>query len=678
MFYTYAEKQGNVLFDGWQLRQVAFDTMRRYLYYSTGTLREGQIAASSIEEAMGHGNSPTRPSPSSAAPSPPPPPPSHPDLCHGVRWRRKIKLDLISQSWKERDAPSIEDPHLRENDLFQVELQGEARHLQPGEAPAPWPLLCPSVGLDGSPGRCVLVNEEFVADPFFLRELYESLRDQFTNLRLERERTRMQTGRSPPSLFAHLQTIQSPRGKGEPLLFKGSRVSVVLRLRNEYEFRRFCYVVQSVLGYDKLNVRPHRGLAPFDPRNGITFAQIPMCVWHSFKSLDKTVFYTFLRGDLVGRTEGGQLFLFLTGVYICITHETVVIFREKGDISRWVRMQDVREFHYNTVAERPFFAFIPDPGGVTIVFIPQPPVYGANTIRLFNPQLETLRVRYVVREMCFSSLEIRRVIDIKESTAASAFDHVEQVEAETGAQLRFDGVCAHGTPPPACPMPKEHLATVWREVQSIYASRDLTLVSQSAIPIYGNNPNDTALSAAQVDALAARLARGRISAHDVVGISFDEARRVRPRARRRGCSQGTPLETSTTDPARTSSLGTISTSHFPLHSRGSSLETLHSDSHGGSSRSSLSDDEEGSQESYGVPGARYITLQELASGELSLPTQEILVDQHAILMLQSPKPPVAASPRREAPPLDVVQPITAKPPCLPSPCIRRGGKENKK
>lgn len=34
MFFSYAEKQGSIFSDAWEMREMAFDTMRRYLYYS--------------------------------------------------------------------------------------------------------------------------------------------------------------------------------------------------------------------------------------------------------------------------------------------------------------------------------------------------------------------------------------------------------------------------------------------------------------------------------------------------------------------------------------------------------------------------------------------------------------------------------------------------------------------
>jgi hypothetical protein len=556
MFYTYAEKQGNVFFDGWQMRQLAFDTMRRYLYYSDGVTPEkiaypnandnplppatsedsytdGEDSVTSLATA---GESTAVPHLTVRVPLSPvsqqrrfneaPPPPNDPE---DVQWRKKIKVDMIVLVGKEH-AFLLEDTHLKETDLFQVEIHGEVRPLAPGETPSPGPLLTPSSGLSGLPERITVENDEFIRDQFFLRELYEALRDQFANLRMERERAELASGQPvlPPSA-RRTQTLESPRAKGGTA-YRGSRIKVVFRMRTEYEFRRFWYVVQTVLGYDKLSARPYRGLPPYDPRNGLIFSMIPMCVWHTFKALDKAVFYTFLRGDVVGRNASGGLCVALRGAYLCITHDTVLVLRDTGNIPRWIKLQQVREFHHNATSSRPFVAFISDPGAPDIIFLPQPPIYGPDAIRRFSPSLEVLRMYHVIHETCFASLEIRRVIDMEEIPEMSVRGFVARYERETGRHLDFDPAIGYSGAL-SCPLPKEQLAHVWREVQSIYAARDPALVSRAAIPLYQNNTNDTDLTREQLVTLSRRLARERSSRYDIVGLSFEEAHRIQAATR---------------------------------------------------------------------------------------------------------------------------------------------------
>ncbi|KAG5497089.1 hypothetical protein GH5_01618 [Leishmania sp. Ghana 2012 LV757] len=556
MFYTYAEKQGNVFFDGWQMRQIAFDTLRRHFYYSSCVSPEKiaypnandnplpTVGASDGSEdwedaTPSLGTTFDNPAVSQLIMRPPvtplsqqrhfnnaPPPPNNPD---DVQWRKKIKVDMIVPVGKEH-AFMLNDTHLKEMDLFQVEIHGEVRPMASGETPSPGPLLCPSAGLSGLPDRCTVENDEFIRDPFFLRELYEALRYQFSNLRMERERAELASGHSVASTTARrTQTLESPRTKNGTV-YRGSRIKIVLRMRTDYEFRRFSYVVQTVLGYDKLTARPFRGLPPYDPRNGLIFAMIPMCVWHTFKLLDKTVFYSFLRGDVVGRNANGELHVTLRGAYLCITHDSVLVMRDTGNIPRWIKLQEVREFYYNVTSSRPFVAFLSDPGAPDIIFIPQPPIFGPDAIRRFSPSLEVLRLRHVIHETCFASLEIRRVIDI-DIAEVSVRSFVERYERETQRNLDLDPARGYAGVL-SCPLPKEQLAQVWREVQGIYATRDPNVISRAAIPLYQNNTNDTALTRDQLETLSRRLARERASRDDIVGLSYEEAQRIQAPARR--------------------------------------------------------------------------------------------------------------------------------------------------
>lgn len=568
MFYTYAEKQGNAFFDGWQMRQVTFDTMRRYLYYSTATLTHDQIvvpmdndftdtAYDGLDTPNSLGVRQSSPAVTHSTPvsatrangglSPLTDfeaAPTQPNQPGDVTWRKKMKVDYIEIVSKNHRF-DLADPHLREMDMFQVEVYGETRVLQTHEAPAPGPMLTPSSGWGGLPGRFVPENNEYVADPYFLRELYKALRDQFANLKLERERLEATTGVKRDPRLVKVQTLNSPRGKNESLV-KGNRVKVIFRLRSEYEFRRFWFVVQSVLGYDKLGVRPYRGLPPYDPRNGISFAHIPMRVWHTFKVLEKAVIYTFVRGDLVGRTSEGDLTIFVRGAYLCITHEMIMVFRDTGTIARWVRMQDVRCFECNSTCPKPYVAFLTDRGIPDIVFIPQPPVFGPDAIRRFNPKLEVLRVRLVVRESCLASVETRRVIQIAEASERAVRPFILRVEAENERPMNFDPASDNGGPI-SCPLPQEQLASVWRDVQEIFANRDPVAISQAAIPIYSNNANDTALTAGQLQVLERRLERERESSYDIVGMPIAEARQINPllylQRRRRTASQDGPRRT---------------------------------------------------------------------------------------------------------------------------------------
>lgn len=538
MFFTYAEKQNSSFFGGWSIREIAFDATRRYLYYNDETVPEHLIvppntfdpnlpASPDTEQVAGfprlgspvglrsldHVTNPSRPP--LVFDTPPPMPHRLTDL----RWKNKIKIDLMIPIGKEHQF-ILEDPHLKEKDLYQLELHGEIRSMSNGETPPVGPLLCPSAGLAGMPQRFTFRNEEYIRDQDFKRELYESLRVLFNNLRLDREAEAAAAGKDTSKIKAH--TIESPRPKG----FGATRKKILLRFRTGYEFRRFVFVVQTVLGYDKIIARPYRGLPPYDPRNGIIFSHIPMYVWHTFKSLDRAVIYSFLRGDVITNDEKvkGDSCVTVKGVFLCISHDTVFVMRESGNIMRWVSLHHVSRFYYSINGESPFFAFISDPGYPDIIFTPQPPGFGSDSIQNFCPKLEVLRVQRVVHDTCFASVVERRVIELVERREDRAGLFIKTEEGN-GYHFQFtpstlpDGVVS-------CPLPKEQLGNLWREVQNIFSERDQATMSSAAVPLYENNTNEVPLTKEQMEMITQRLNRERAQRDQIVGVSYAQAQLI--------------------------------------------------------------------------------------------------------------------------------------------------------
>lgn len=627
MMFAYGEKSGS-LFSGFQMRKIAVDTQRRYMYYSAPIINAENPPTSAFETLNSSVGSST---------------PSSPTVkTSQVVWKKKIKIDAMTAVAKEHMF-ILEDSSVKERDLFQLEFSGETRTLASGETPAPGPLLAESADMTEPLERD---EESIVDDPNSLRELYDCLRDQFMSLRQERERADLAQGIEPDprTKMSRAHTLQSPRGKGEGA--KGSRIRFVIRMRNELEFRRFWFVVQTMLGYDKLCPRPYRGLPPYDPRNGVTFSWIPMCVWHTFNALDKAVIYTFVRGDLVGRSTTGELSVFLHGCYLCITHDMVMILRDTGNIPRWIRIQEVNEFYYNADAKFPYVAFISDAGAPDVCFIPQPPHYGAEAIKNFNAKIETLRIKHVMHETCFASVDIRRVIQIRNSPEKSVRAFVEHYERKNNCRLNFDvSVGYNGVM--SCPLPKEQLAAVWREVQQIYDSRDANTVSQSAIPLYRNNTNDPTLSAAQLQQLSRRMARERSTRNDIVGVSYEEARRVQvPTTRVTQSPQSPSSTTSGRPPADLSSRqGDLQTPQLAAPSMADRVPNLsfgrfsnnlsfgnHSFGFGGESLTAYSQ-VGGNSVQYTVPGACYLTEDDVRDGNAP---ENFAVDHHTVVMSQTP------------------------------------------
>lgn len=513
----------------------------------------------------------------------PPPPPHSP---HAVVWKKKIKVDCLACAAHNHEFKTY-DPHLKENDFYQIEIGGEARELITGEIPPPEPLLCPSTGLSGMPGRCVLENEEFIRDPFFQKELYDSLKILFSTIRVEQENAALREHRvyEPPTF----RTITSPRvtggtkGKnnspqvaesslhstpvGDPtrgdggafpsassavntstnssslapstsshfapssssVSFAGKilgqyveRIHFTLRFRTEYEFRRFLYAVKTVLGYDKLTLRPYYGFPPYDPRNGIILAHLPLYRWHSFKSLQKSMIYSFVRGDLYGRTaDNTRTVILLKGGFLCLTHDDAIVYRDSGAAYCKMCLVHVEHFRYNYNCTHPYCAFISDVGHTDIFFVPQPPLFGEDSISRFNAKEEVMRIHHLVYEASFSSLVIRRVIDLNELPYSNILTFIEAYIKE------FELIRVVVLDPQAqSSLSTESFPVVWSEAQEqirflSHARRQS--VSETAIPLYDNHTNHL-LSAKKLETIRQRLA-GRtrsVQQDEVTGISVAE------------------------------------------------------------------------------------------------------------------------------------------------------------
>ncbi|KAK7201520.1 hypothetical protein NESM_000215900 [Novymonas esmeraldas] len=616
MFYTYAEKQGNGFFGGWQTRQVAFDTLRRYLYYSEpvkSAFSIGPETAPPATRTVAPAHVPSTVGASrtvSVAAGAPPPATTAPVPSAGaaggvsevavspstVVWRTKVKVSAVVPL---ATLPDFH-PHrcASECDLYQLEIQGESRPMVRGETPPAGPLLCPAADLSQlERSRCTEGNDAYIADPFFLKELFDSLRDQFEGLTQERLRVAAASsaaedgasggGDGGASVGAGVQTLVSPRGaKGERLL-QGTPapVRLTLRSRDEREFRRLWYVLQLVLGYDKLIVRPYRGLPPYDPRNGVAFAHIPMSVWHTFQSLDKAVFYTFTRGNVYAleeREEGEapssslppaapqqpalsspaasvsspstaagasrlpsrvgdgervpRLKLILAGAYLCITHDSVLCMRETGSIPRWLRLAEVQEFHWSmaahdgvTGAPSPFCVFLSDPPIPDLFFEPLPPATGTDAIAAHSPLVDVRRLAHVIHDSCFASLSTRRVIRMKEVSDASMEEYVARAVRERQRRPTVQRGAGYNTTL-SCPLPKEQLAVVWQQVQAELLERG-NMASRAAIPIYASNARDVELSEDQLSTVERELDEERERRDDIVGMPLERARLLERRER---------------------------------------------------------------------------------------------------------------------------------------------------
>ncbi|ORC84527.1 uncharacterized protein TM35_000441830 [Trypanosoma theileri] len=531
MYFFNAEKQGSY-FEGWTMRRFAFDTKRRHMYYT---------------ECEKGGNR---------------------EMENGPLWKKKFKVTRFIPIATVHEF-HLDDPHLKEADFFTMEIHGRTRRLG-AEEPPKEPLLSPSTGPSPFPSQQQQSHQSQqqnqngersetlgdlsgveTRDPFELCELYEVLRDEFTAMRRENMlravnssssvASQRSTGSSPAvggsasvgvvgiggahtttSLSNtwngeyEVSTLTSPRSASA----KERHITAILRCQSEYDFRRLWFVLQTVLGYDRLDVRPYRGLPPYDPRNGIPFAHVPMHLWHTFHVLEKSVFYTFLRGDLVGRGSDGNLQVSLPGAYLCITHDMLLVMRSNGSIPRWVRLQDVHTFEFNTVARRPFFAFLTDDPAPDVLFIPSPPLFGPTAIANFSAQQSVHHVKCVLQETCFLSEFIRRAIRFTNVNWAASVRGYYNTKEKT-RHFKFTPLDGFDNSL-SCLIPKVQLAKVWREV--ILHQRSRSNDDIAAIPLEGEAAAEVnpVLSTQQLHTVRQQMGRQQARSQDeIVGVPLD-------------------------------------------------------------------------------------------------------------------------------------------------------------
>lgn len=669
MFFSYAEKCSDGFFGEWQMRQVAFDSIRRYFYYSQptkdvapvhGEMQNSQSVAPSMTDnsllglassslSNTNGSTTTRSSRGAAV------------TAVGVtevtmsprhlHWKRKLKLLSVTPLATRRRL-NLSNPSLQERQLYELEIVGEARPLLSDETPPAGPLICPAADLSPlEQQRCTADNDDYIQDPFFLKEIFDALRDQFEELERMRVQALTASGdaASASASPAATQTLSSPRRAGEGVSRpRGAPVRLVFRMRNEREFRRLWYLLQMVLGYDKLIVRPYRGLPPYDPRNGVAFGHIPMTVWHTFESLDKAVFYTFIRGDVYGLDESAALTVTLAGVYLCITHDSVLLMRHTGKIPRWLLLSDVQEFHWNLMADTPFFCFLSDPPIPDLIFVPRPPVYGPDSISSYDPRCDVRRVAKVIHDTCFASLSIRRVIRLREVVDGTVAAYADRLRS-TQRGLHLHPNDGHNRRL-SCPLPKEQLAAVWQQVQSELLERG-NMANQAAIPIYATTAREVELSEDQLSTVERELDGERERRDDIVGMPLD---RVRQLVRQTGGSdshthhrrstrysprhlQESQLTNGTTElqvaPLTMELLQTPQLQGRFAHREGTHSAT--SPDQQNDSGHDISTSEASEFSSYLVPGTRYITHEELLEKESSFSVTKL---QSSTSLLHMPSP----------------------------------------
>eukprot|EP00796_Vickermania_ingenoplastis_P001670 gene1670-1035_t len=516
MFYCVVEMSCGALFESWTPAVVAFDCTRRYLYCSA-PLKKGQGV-------------PTCP-------------------C-SLRWKKKAKVMSLRTACLDMYI-NTNDESTKEKQLYAVDVIGTKRELAKNEFPPPEPLLCPSTGLQPIPGRFSLGNEEFIQDPFFLNELYEGLLDTFINLRLAREASTSVAGSSRQSDFS---TLDSPGRDAKARTFSidlFKETDELFRFTNAYDYRRLMYVMQWVLSFDKLVPSPHGGYPPYDPRNGVVLAPVPLYLWRWFHAWETQTLHYMGPGSLLRQivnlcshsVSGGKG---VRGGHLCILDGSVFFLYNRDGSAKpdpycVLSLHQVRRVFYSgRRSHHPCVLFMTE-GERDLLFLPEPQRLGkgvetmfpqaalaegatecpSSTLlspdRLYRATLEVLHIAGVVRNWCLSSVETLPVIAVECLDVVNVPEFVTEVQRRCGRVplVQYD----QGPLPEA-----KRLADVWnayrawmRRQQREQGGRALS-VGIPAVPIYENNPSKIPLSEAQLRELQARVGQRRQRRH---GSSVD-------------------------------------------------------------------------------------------------------------------------------------------------------------
>lgn len=494
MFYTYVDKEKSNYYDSWEPRQLAFDTMRRHLYYSEPIPSDLQVH---IQDGV---------------------------KTEGVEPKQLVylkKFKLYSLKIVARKSAN-QSEYWIEKDFYRLELECESRTLATGEFPPRGPCLCPSAEPIRPPCRASPPTQETLHDPYFHFELFEATSIQFRTLRQQKEAARLNAisqGRIEPPV--RTLTVSTPRKWQDKESV--SKTKIMIRCRNEIEFHRLTYLLFLVLGHDRVHPLPYRGLPPFDPRNGIAFGHIPMDVLPRFAALDRTVFYSFIKGDLFG-VVSGSLRTVVTDVYCVMTHDMVYFMSRNGKIPRWARLLEVIDFFYNANCPNPFVALVSEDPSPDFLFAPKCPVFNNSPMCTFDAGFEVSRMAHIMHNLCYSSVLPRRVVGIHEVTDQSAHLFWARMNTSSKPLVLHPGNGYDSSM--QCPIPKERLVSAWTQIQGALSGVPDVDASSMAVPIYANSSGDLKLTEEQVERLQTALGDIREADNEVVGLPVNAVRQL--------------------------------------------------------------------------------------------------------------------------------------------------------
>lgn len=169
----------------------------------------------------------------------------------------------------------------------------------------------------------------------------------------------------------------------------------------EWEYWRFFYITSLVLGLEGRQHRPHFGLPPYDPRNGIGLCPLSPQIWCKLKWLRGYHYpYIFVHGNLMGlkklNKSGGNdvqsinsscrnsiatrdkkiLEVAVANCYLSVTHDDIFVFNVRGKPEQWISLKYIHTVLYNSFCSAPFIVFLSDEHKPDIIFLPTSPPVG--------------------------------------------------------------------------------------------------------------------------------------------------------------------------------------------------------------------------------------------------------------------------------------------------------------
>jgi hypothetical protein len=154
-------------------------------------------------------------------------------------------------------------------------------------------------------------------------------------------------------------------------------VQLQFRAANYDVFRIVSLRVRQALVRHGLCGPLHAGLPPYDPRNGIALATVPLHLRHAFRRLNDVVFYSLQIGHVVYVRQQREV----RGMegYLCITHDSILLLQLDGKCPRWLDLEDIVGVQFVLRGNHSFISIRAAEPYPDFVFIPIIPSYPPNS-----------------------------------------------------------------------------------------------------------------------------------------------------------------------------------------------------------------------------------------------------------------------------------------------------------